>query len=74
MLDAYKKLKGDWDTYAQSFNRLMRTRQIESAISRQSFAQRTVLLCSEATAEHCHRRLVLEYLQGHWDGVIIRHL
>jgi DNA-binding HxlR family transcriptional regulator len=32
------------------------------------------MLCSEHTAEDCHRRLVLEYLQQYWRGVIIRHL
>jgi uncharacterized protein (DUF488 family) len=74
MLDAYKKRKGSWDEYEQSFLALMRKRKIESAISPESFARKTVLLCSEATAEHCHRRLVLEYLQEKWGGVTIRHL
>ena len=74
MLDAYKKRKGDWDKYAEGFLALMRSRSIETAISRDSFAQRTVLLCSEPTAEHCHRRLALEYLQQAWGGVTIRHL
>jgi len=32
------------------------------------------LLCSEATPEHCHRRLVAEYLQNKWGGVEIIHL
>jgi uncharacterized protein (DUF488 family) len=73
-LDTYKKLKGSWDIYAEQFMNLMRTRKIESAISQQSFNQKTVLLCSEPTAEHCHRRLVLEYLQTSWQDVIIRHL
>jgi len=74
MLDIYKKLKGSWDIYANQFINLMRTRKIESAISQQSFSQKTVLLCSEPTAEHCHRRLVLEYLQNSWRNVIIHHL
>lgn len=74
MLDDYKKHKGSWDVYAETFLRLMRSRKIESAISRESFARKTVLLCSEPTAEHCHRRLVLEYLQSSWQDVIIRHL
>jgi uncharacterized protein (DUF488 family) len=74
MLDAYKKHKGNWDIYAEQFMNLMRNRKIESAISRESFQQKTVLLCSELTAEHCHRRLVLEYLQTSWQDVIIRHL
>jgi uncharacterized protein (DUF488 family) len=74
MLDAFKKHKGSWDVYEQSFLSLMKERKIESAIDRQSFAKRTVLLCSEPTAEHCHRRLVLEYLQQHWEGTEIHHL
>jgi uncharacterized protein (DUF488 family) len=74
MLDGYKKNKGSWDDYAELFLALMRRRKIESAILPESFDQKTVLLCSEATPEHCHRRLVLEYLQEKWGGVTIRHL
>ena len=74
MLDAFKKHKGSWDVYEQSFLSLMKERKIESAIDRESFAKRTVLLCSEPTAEHCHRRLVLEYFQQHWEGTDIHHL
>jgi uncharacterized protein (DUF488 family) len=74
ILDAYKKQKGAWDAYENAFLTLMQARKIESAIDKESFARKTVLLCSEPTAEHCHRRLVLEYLQKHWEGVEIYHL
>jgi uncharacterized protein (DUF488 family) len=74
MLDAYKKHKCGWDTYAETFLALMRARRIESALDKESFARKTVLLCSEPTEEHCHRRLVLEYLQKHWESVEIHHL
>ena len=74
LLDAFKKHKGSWDVYEQSFLSLMKERKIESAIDRESFAKRTVLLCSEPTAERCHRRLVLEYLQQHWEGIKVHHL
>ena len=74
MLDAFKKHKGSWDVYEHSFLSLMKERKIESAIDRESFAKRTVLLCSEPTAERCHRRLVLEYLQQHWEGIKVHHL
>ena len=74
ILDAYKKHKGSWDAYEQAFLALMQARNIESTIDKESFARKTVLLCSEPTAEHCHRRLVLEYLQKRWDGVEIHHL
>jgi uncharacterized protein (DUF488 family) len=74
MLDAFKKDKGSWESYAEAFLGLMRSRAIEKSISQESFACRTILLCSEATPEHCHRRLVLEYLQSCWGNVIIHHL
>jgi uncharacterized protein (DUF488 family) len=74
ILDAYKKHKGSWALYEGEFLRLMRSRQIETRIDMGSFARKTVLLCSEPTAEHCHRRLVLEYLAERWEGVKIHHL
>jgi uncharacterized protein (DUF488 family) len=52
----------------------MREREVETNIDRAQFAQPTVLLCSELTAEHCHRRLVLEYLAEKWGGITIHHL
>jgi uncharacterized protein (DUF488 family) len=74
ILDAFKKQKGSWETYTAAYLALIRSRKVESAISQESFQKRTVLLCSEASAEHCHRRLALEYLQQHWSNVVIRHL
>jgi uncharacterized protein (DUF488 family) len=74
MLDAYKKQKGSWDEYERQFLALMRARRVEQRLDPALFAVPTVLLCSEATAEHCHRRLVLEYLQQAWGGIEIVHL
>ncbi len=74
ILDAYKKQNGDWGAYETAFHALMADRRIESALSPTSFKQRTALLCSEATAENCHRRLVAEYLAVHWPSVWIEHL
>lgn len=74
ILDAFKKRKGDWAVYTQAYLSLIRERKVEQRLRRESFARRTVLLCSEATAEHCHRRLALEYLQQEWGDIIVRHL
>ncbi|MGD0096121.1 MAG: DUF488 domain-containing protein [Terracidiphilus sp.] len=74
MLDSYKKKKGSWESYAESYLALIRSRKVETVLSRESFLKKTVLLCSEATAEHCHRRLALEYLQKEWGGARIIHL
>jgi uncharacterized protein (DUF488 family) len=74
MLDAYKKRKGVWDEYEREFLALMRERRIEDRISRSAFEAPTALLCSERTAERCHRRLVMEYLAEAWGGVELCHL
>jgi uncharacterized protein (DUF488 family) len=74
ILDSFKKQKGSWETYNKAYLDLIRSRKVESALSKESFKKKTVLLCSEPTAENCHRRLALEYLQQHWNGVTIRHL
>ncbi len=71
MLDAYKKHKGDWAEYETRFLALMRERQIETTLDRTLFMVPTALLCSEATSEHCHRRLVVEYLQEKWGDLQI---
>ena len=74
MLDAYKKHKGSWEEYERRFLALMAERKIEDSLEKSSLVAPTVLLCSEPTAEHCHRRLVLEYLQQKWSTLTIHHL
>jgi uncharacterized protein (DUF488 family) len=74
ILDAFKKHKGSWEVYTEAYLSLIQSRKVELVLSRDSFLRKTVLLCSEATADHCHRRLALEYLQRQWGGVRIVHL
>lgn len=74
MLDKFKKRKGSWKEYEHRFRALMANRRIEEKLERSAFALPTALLCSEPTADHCHRRLVLEYLQGKWPDLTIHHL
>jgi uncharacterized protein (DUF488 family) len=74
MLDDYKKRKGSWIEYETGFLNLMREREVERRLDPSLFQGPTVLLCSEPTAEKCHRRLVLEYLRDNWGDLAIRHL
>jgi len=74
LLDGYKQRKWDWPEYEQRFLALMRERQVEDQIDQRLFDIPTVLLCSEASPERCHRRLVLEYLQSKWGGMTVKHL
>jgi uncharacterized protein (DUF488 family) len=74
LLDGYKKKKGSWAEYERRFLELMAERNIEERLGRDLFSGPAVLLCSEPTAENCHRRLVLEYLHEKWDEVRAIHL
>ena len=51
----------------------MRDRRIEKMPIKRLLAN-ACLLCSEDTADHCHRRLVAEYLQEQWGNIEIIHL
>ena len=73
LLDAYRN-GGTWPDYEKAFLELLRERRIEETLDRDLFRVPTVLLCSEASAEHCHRRLVLEYLDHKWTGIRAVHL
>jgi uncharacterized protein (DUF488 family) len=63
-----------WDEYATRYNALIRERDVARVLNRATFEGPTVLLCSEATAEHCHRRLAAEHLSAAWGGLEIAHL
>ena len=66
---------GNWERYVHRFEALMDERLIPDVLDPVLFEQQCVcLLCSEATPEHCHRRLVVERLQRHWPDVTVVHL
>lgn len=73
ILDAYRKNKGDWETYERDFLALMGERKVEETLSRETL-DNACLLCSEEKPECCHRRLVAEYLSEKWGDVEIVHL
>ena len=76
LLDALKKDRGPWSEYEAGFNELLNERRIADLLSPDLFAGPSVLLCSESTPEHCHRRLIVEHLQREWPdrGVRAIHL
>ncbi len=65
ILDAYKKKVITWEAYEDKFLNLMSQRNIERTIDK-SILENGCLLCSEHKPHHCHRRLVVEYLNQHW--------
>jgi uncharacterized protein (DUF488 family) len=73
ILAGYRKGGGDWLRYRREFLGLISQRQIETTVSR-DLIHNSCLLCSEDVPDHCHRRLVAEYLRDQWGGVEIVHL
>jgi len=73
LLFSYKKKKINWKEYVEKFSMIMVERKIEN-IFKQSELNNICLLCSEPSAEYCHRRLVAEYLQAKLGHIEIRNL
>ena len=75
--EAYRKT-GDWVQYEESFLSLMRERNVPEAVDPAPYEGVVALLCSEPTAEKCHRRLAAEMLAAHWNAqghvVTVKHL
>lgn len=74
ILDTYRDDK-DWAAYEERFGPLMVERGMErTAADILARYERPCLLCSEPTADKCHRRLVAEYWAENRPDIEIVHL
>ena len=74
ILSAYRQ-SGDWPEYVRRFEALMDARGIPRSLDISLFEnQACCLLCSEPTADQCHRRLVAERLSRFLPDIEIIHL
>ena len=74
LLNEYRKT-GDWARFERCYLDLLQQRQVERHLELTWFESGAVLLCSEVSPEHCHRRLAAEYLiHSMLPGAIIEHL
>lgn len=74
ILSAYRKER-DWEKYVERFEALMDERNIPFSLDRAFYEEKVCcLLCSEATPEQCHRRLVAERIARSWADTEIIHL
>ncbi|MGD0572841.1 MAG: DUF488 domain-containing protein [Sedimentisphaerales bacterium] len=73
LLSDYKEGLIGWQQYETQFKAIISQRQIQGHITPQD-ADMSCLLCSEARADKCHRRIEAEYLAEHWRNVSINHL
>lgn len=74
LMRGYRRGRAGWEDYERRFFALMVERHIEDKLDRSLFDVPTALLCVETTAEHCHRRLIVDYLQTKWGDVTAEHL
>src|SRR5688572_21368627 len=54
LLEAFRKGRTDWPDYERRFRELMEQRDIERTVPR-NLLDGACLLCSEHSAQHCHR-------------------
>ncbi|MDD3436718.1 MAG: DUF488 domain-containing protein [Candidatus Gastranaerophilales bacterium] len=76
ILDAYKSGKISWEDYKIKYDNLISTRKVEDLFKNTVHGKYSniCLLCSEAQATNCHRRLLAEYLKSKFNDVKIVHL
>jgi uncharacterized protein (DUF488 family) len=64
-----------WERYVNRFEALMDERNVPASLDKAVLTETaSCLLCSEATPERCHRRLVAERLSGAWPELEVVHL
>ena len=73
LLEGYREKKIAWNEYEKIFPGVLAGRDALSRF-RPEDLDGACLLCSEAEADHCHRRLVAEAFREKWGGVEIMHL
>ena len=77
ILDDYKNSKISWDKYEIEYYKLLEERNVKKLFSTiVDLNKETIcLLCSEEKANHCHRRLLAEYLKNNLSqNIEIIHL
>ena len=73
LLDEYNTTR-NWPAYEPRFKRILADRQLGNEAQTLLMKERICLLCTEPTADRCHRRLVAEYLKSFRPELEIRHL
>ena len=73
LLNGFKNKSISWDEYKAQYNKILLQRNVIENIDWKIF-ENSVLLCSEPTAERCHRRLLAEYLAKNNRDIKIIHL
>ncbi len=76
LLDDYRKKTINWALYESIYIETLNNREIYRIIDNliPKDAKRPCLLCSEADASKCHRKLAAEYIQNNFINIPVEHL
>jgi uncharacterized protein (DUF488 family) len=66
LLNDYKKGIVSWQSYEEEYNKILEGRNVKHILDEKynKDFNKICLLCSEHTAEQCHRRLAAEYIKN----------
>lgn len=75
ILKGYKGKEITWESYEESYVRLLEDRDALAIVTKQMLGERICFLCSEEKPNNCHRRLLAEFIQSKKETeVVIQHL
>ncbi|MEQ8200404.1 MAG: DUF488 domain-containing protein [Syntrophomonadaceae bacterium] len=74
LMKDYQQKQVDWDAFEQIFKSLLDQRNPLESFDLRQQPDIICLLCAEDKPVRCHRRLVAEYMQGHGEGIDVKHL
>lgn len=77
LLGDWKNGKITWSTYEEIYNKLMERRHAVDIFKKKyvdASEKNICLLCSESTPEHCHRRLLADYLAEQCEQLVKRDI
>ena len=71
LLDDWKKGIISWDVYEKRYKELLEKRLALNTFKKKYTNKKNIcFLCSEATVEHCHRRLLAEYIVENCEPIV----
>lgn len=74
LIKSYRENR-NWTVYEKDFMNILRSRPIKAFLGREfASSDRICLLCSEASADRCHRRLVAEHIASILKDIETIHL
>ncbi len=74
LFDAHRRGDLPWEDFAARYRELIAARGALAGFAERYTGERVCLLCSEPTAEHCHRGLLAAMLQEQRPETTIIHL